>query len=117
MKGLHQRYLVLQQKSPGKTRHESQNPLSPQAEKHDRTGRPVVGSEGAHRTVVCAHSSSYSEWNVDKTCSSQEWKSDELMDDRTGGDPMFAHSERLKHVSLVTARTSLWKKKEIPIER
>ena len=59
--------------SPGKTRHESQNPLSPQTEKYDRTGRPVV----------CAHSSSYSEWNIDKTWSSQEWKSDELMDDRT----------------------------------
>ena len=29
------------------------------------------------------HSSSYSEWNIDKTWSSQEWKSDELMDDRT----------------------------------
>ena len=60
--------------SPRKTRHGGQNPLSPQAEKYDRTGRPVV----------CAHSSSYSEWNVDKTWSSQEWKSAELMDDRTG---------------------------------
>ena len=30
-----------------------------------------------------ASSSSFSEWNVDKTWSSQEWKSDELMDDRT----------------------------------
>ena len=69
--------------SPGKTRHESQNPLSPQAEKYDRTGRPVVCSEGAHRPVVYAHSSSYSEWNVDKTWSSQEWKADELMEDRT----------------------------------
>ena len=48
--------------SPGKTRHESQTPLSPQTEKYDRTVRPVV----------CAHSSSYSEWNVDKTWSSQE---------------------------------------------
>ena len=60
--------------SSEKTRHESQNPPSPQAGKYGRTGRPVV----------CAHSSSYSEWNVDKTWSSQEWKSDELMDDRTG---------------------------------
>ena len=70
--------------SPVKTRHESQNPLSPQAEKYDRTERPVVCSEGAHRPVVCARSPSYSEWNVDKTWSSQEWKSDELMEDRTG---------------------------------
>ena len=60
-------------KSPVKTRHESQSLLSPQTEQHDRTGRPVVS----------AHSSSYSEWNIDKTWSSQEWKSDELMDDRT----------------------------------
>ena len=60
--------------SPEKTRHESQTPLSPQTEKHDRTERPVV----------YAHSSSYSEWNVDKTWSSPKWKSDELMDDRTG---------------------------------
>ena len=59
--------------TPGKPRHESQTPLSPQTEKYDRTVRPVV----------CAHSSSYSEWNIDKIWSSQEWKSDELMDDRT----------------------------------
>ena len=31
-----------------------------------------------------AYSSSYSEWNVDKNWSSQEWKSDELMEVRTG---------------------------------
>ena len=60
--------------SPGKTRHESQNPLSPQAEKYDRTVR----------RVVCAQSSSQSEWNIDKTWSSQEWKSDESMDDTSG---------------------------------
>ena len=59
--------------SPEKTRHESQTPLSLQTEKYDGTERPVV----------YAHSSSYSEWNIDQTWSSQEWKSDELMDDRT----------------------------------
>ena len=47
--------------SPGKTRHESQTSLSPQTEQHYRMGRPVV----------YAYSSSYSEWNVDKTWSSQ----------------------------------------------
>ena len=31
-----------------------------------------------------ACSSSYSEWNADKNWSSQEWKSDELMEVRTG---------------------------------
>ena len=63
-----------------KTRHESQSPLSLQTEKYDRTGRPVV----------YAHSSSYTEWNVDKTWSSQERKSDELMDDRTMRPVVFA---------------------------
>ena len=56
-----------------KTRFESQIHLSPQTEQHYRKERPVV----------FAYSSSYSEWNVDKTWSSQEWKFDELMEDRT----------------------------------
>ena len=60
--------------SPVKTRHESQLPLSPQTEQHCRTGRPVLD----------AHSSSYSEWNADENWSSQEWKSDELREVRTG---------------------------------
>ena len=41
--------------SPGKTRHESQIPLSPQIEQHNRKARPVVN----------AYSSNYSERNVD----------------------------------------------------
>ena len=64
--------------SPGKTRQESQSPLSMQAEKYDRTVKPVVcrdTSHERHRPVENAHSSSYSEWNIDKTWSSQEWKS------------------------------------------
>ena len=74
--------------NPGKTRHESQIPLSSRTEQHQRTGRPVED----------AHSSSYSEWNVDKTWSSQEWKSDELMEVRTWkieqGDLFYSHSTR-----------------------
>ena len=66
--------------SPGKTRYESQMPLSSRTEQHQRTGRPVED----------AYSSSFSEWNVDKTWSSQGWKSDELMEDRTGGLVLFA---------------------------
>ena len=81
--------------SPVKTRSESQTPLSPQVEKYDRTGRPVACSQRADQLVVCAHSSSYSEWNVDKTWSSQEWKSDKLMDDRTERPVVFAqHTDR-----------------------
>ena len=59
--------------SPGKTKHESQSPLSMQTEKYDRTVTPVV----------CAHSSSYSEWNVDKLGLLKSGNLMELMDDRT----------------------------------
>ena len=90
--------------SPGKTRYESQSPLSPQAEKYDRTGKPVVcrdTSHERHQPVENTHTSSYSERNIDKTWSSQEWKSDELMDDR-------------KVRPVVCPR---WMKKKITIER
>ena len=59
--------------SPVKTRHESQLPLSSWNEQHLRTGRLVKD----------AYSSSYSEWNADENWSSQEWKSDEVMEVRT----------------------------------
>ena len=42
--------------SPGKTRHGSQTPLSPQTAQYDSTGRPVV----------YGHPSSNSECNIDK---------------------------------------------------
>ena len=71
--------------SPEKTRHESQFLLSSWNEQHQRTGRLVED----------AYSSNYSEWNVDKTWSSQEWKSDELMEVRTGRLVLFAqHTDR-----------------------
>ena len=60
--------------SQGKTRYESQLPLSSWNEQHQRTGRPVLD----------AYSPSCSEWIGDKSWSSQEWKSDELMEVRTG---------------------------------
>ena len=60
--------------TPEKTRHESQQPLSSWNEQHQRTGRLVLD----------AYSSNNSEWNADKNWSSQEWKSDELMEVRTG---------------------------------
>ena len=66
--------------SPVKTRHESQFSLSSPTEQHHRTGRLVQD----------AYSSSCSEWNVDKTWSSQDWKSDELMEDRTRRPVVFA---------------------------
>ena len=58
---------------PGKTRYESQIPLSSWTEQHVRTERPVED----------AYSSSNSEWNADEKWSSQEWKTDEVMEVRT----------------------------------
>ena len=72
--------------SPVKTKPESQSPLSAQAEMYDRTVKPVVcrdTSHQRHRPVEKAHSSSFSEWNIDKTWSSQEWKADGLKNDST----------------------------------
>ena len=70
--------------SPGKN-HESQFPLSSRTEQYHRTGRVVKD----------AFSSSYSEWNVDKTWSSQEWKSDELIEVRTRQPVVFTqHTNR-----------------------
>ena len=80
--------------SQGKTRYERQTPLSPKDEKYCRTVRPVVCCERSPQPVVYADSSNYSEWNVDKAWSSQEWKSDELLEDRMG-DPLLALSERI----------------------
>ena len=54
-----------------------------------RTVKPVVcrvtsHEQGHHHQFVeSTHSASYWEWDDDKGWSSQEWKSDELMDDRT----------------------------------
>ena len=76
--------------SPEKISYESQSPLRVQAEKYDRTVKPVVWCDTSHeqghhrRFVESMHSASYSEWDDDKAWSSQEWKSDHLMDDRTG---------------------------------
>ena len=60
--------------SPEKTRYESQIPLSSWTEQQPSTERPVMG----------ASSSSYSEWNADEKWSSREWKSDDVMEVRTG---------------------------------
>ena len=58
---------------PGKTRYESRIPPSSWTEQQPRTGRLVKD----------ACSKSYSEWNTDEKWSSQEWKSDEVLDAST----------------------------------
>ena len=67
--------------SPGKRDYESQSPQSVQAENHDRTVKPVVCRDTSYEQ---GHHHRYSEWDDDKAWSSREWKSDELIDDRTG---------------------------------
>ena len=59
--------------SPVKTGYESQIPLSSWNEQQPRTVTPVMD----------ACSSNYSEWNIDEKWSSQEWKSDEVLEART----------------------------------
>ena len=58
-----------------KTRYESQLPQSSWNEQHLRT----------ERLVKDVYSSDYSEWNIDENWSSQEWKSDEMLEARTEG--------------------------------
>ena len=87
MQGIPQLCHLLHQKARGRN-YESQSPLSMQAEKYDRTEKPVVCRDTSHehrhhhRFVESTHSASCSEWDADKAWSSQECKSDELMDDR-----------------------------------
>ena len=109
--------------SPGKKSYGSQSPWSAKAEKYDRTGQPVVGSDprtahGHHHKqfVESSYSARYSGWDDDKVWSSQEWKADELMDDGTGTPVLaswasthefqssFSH-EKTKHVILEEEET------------
>ena len=76
--------------SPGKKSFESQSPWSAKAQKDDRTATRV-DRDASHESiqhhkqfVESSYSARYSKWDNDKDWSSQEWKADELMDDRTG---------------------------------
>ena len=77
--------------SPGKKSYGSQSPLSAKAEKDDRTGQLIVDHDTSHESVhhykqfsQNSYSARYSGWDDDKAWSSQEWKADKSMDDRTG---------------------------------
>ena len=61
------------------------------AEKEDRTGQPVVGSDTRTVPGYCheqftesSFSARYSKWDDNKAWSSQVWKADKSMDDGTG---------------------------------
>ena len=64
----------LHQKARGKPDLKVKIPLSSWNEQQPRTESPVMG----------ASSSDYSEWNIDEKWSSQEWKSGEMLEARTG---------------------------------
>ena len=113
--------------SQGKAKYESQSPWSAKAEEYDGTVRPVVGRDTSHapghqnkQFVECSYSARYSGWDDDKAWSSQEWKADELMDDRTA-TPVVAswqgHTSS-NQVSLMRRPSTLfWKKTKITTER
>ena len=100
-------------------------PWSAKAEKEDRTGQPVVGSDTSHESVYhhkqfveSSFSARYSGWDDDKAWSSPEWKADELMDDRTGETRCPLLHTSSNQVSLMRRpSTSFWKKKKLMIER
>ena len=57
---------------------------------YDTTEKPVVCRDASHeqghhhkQLVESSYSARYSGWDDDKAWSSQEWKADELMEDRT----------------------------------
>ena len=65
---------------------ESQSPWSVKAEKNDRPGQPVVGSDprtAPGQFTESSFSARYSKWDDNQAWSSQEWKADKSMDDRT----------------------------------
>ena len=59
--------------------------------REDRKGQPVVGSDPRtapdyfhEQSTESSFSARYSKWDDNKAWSSQEWKADPPMDDRTG---------------------------------
>ena len=67
--------------SPGKKSYGNQSPWSAKADKEDRTGQPVV--DGHQQFTESSFSARCTKWDDDKAWSSQEWKFDTSMCDRT----------------------------------
>ena len=78
--------------SPGKKSYGNQDSWSTIAEKEERSGRPDIGTDRMKASDYYNHeqfmescsSASYSKWDDDRAWSSQEWKSDTEMYDRSG---------------------------------
>ena len=77
--------------SPEKRSYGNQNPWSVKAEREDRPGQPVVGSDPKtasdyyhEQSTESSFSARYSKWDDNQARSSQEWKTDTSMCDRSG---------------------------------
>ena len=77
--------------SPWKKSYGNQSPWSAKAEKDDRTGQPVVGSDPRtapgyyhEQFTESSFSARYSKWDDNQAWSSQEWKTDTSFCDRSG---------------------------------
>ena len=77
--------------SPGKRSYGNQNPWSAKAEREERTVQPVVGSDPKtasdyyhEQSSESSFSARYSKWDDNQAWSSQEWKTDTSMCDRSG---------------------------------
>ena len=77
--------------SPGKRSYGNQNPWSAKAEREDRPWQPVVGSDPKtasdyyhEQSIESSFSARYSKWGDNQAWSSQEWKTDTSMCDRSG---------------------------------
>ena len=78
--------------SPGKRSYGNQNPWSTIAEKEEGSVRPDIGSDRKTAFDYYYHeyfmesfsSASYSKWDDDRAWSSQEWKTDSEMCERSG---------------------------------
>ena len=96
--------------SPVKKGYESQSPWSAKAEKNDRTVQPVVDRD--------VYSARHSRWDGDKAWSSQEWKADKSMVDRTGQHVVGQRHTSPNQFSLMRRPSTLfWKRKNLMIER
>ena len=72
--------------SPGKRSCGNQDPWSAKAEREDRTGQPIVGSDPKtapdyyhEQSTESSFPARYSKWDDNKAWSSQEWKADPPM--------------------------------------
>ena len=118
LQGLPQLCHLRRQKALGRIAMKVRAPGYASCRKNDRTEQPVVD---CHKQFIeSTYSASYSRWDDDKAWSSQEWKADKSMDDRSGqpvvtswaktheSQSSFSH-EKTQHVIL--------KRKNLMIER